>query len=85
MADENKKEVKKADMKAQESPRRIEAKGPTKEENNAEVLRFYRENGRNKTMDIRKGQILTIGEDITEEEADRLLNLNFWNFKEVKK
>lgn len=82
MADENKKENK-AEVKSGDSVVRLEANGPANELNGAEVLRFQRLKG-NKTMDIRKGQILTVGQDITEDEADRLKGLSNWTFKEVK-
>lgn len=84
MADENKNETKKVEAKSEGPVVRLEAKGPTNELSGAEILRFRPSDKRKKTMDIRQGQILTVGKEITEEEADRLKSLSIWNFKEVK-
>lgn len=62
---------------------RIKALGPTYESNHAEVLR-YQTDKRKKPLEIREGQILTVGTDISEEEADRLQNLSIWKFERVR-
>lgn len=62
---------------------KILAHGPADETNGASILRYKRADGRKNDIDIMVGQILTIGEDITQEEADTLLNLSNWNFERV--
>jgi len=61
----------------------IHNEGPKAENNQAEVFRFIRE-GNKKDLDIAKGQVLTVGEDITAEEGQKLLDATTWSFKEVK-
>jgi hypothetical protein len=75
-----------AEQKEVREPRqavRISSLGPTNEYSNTEVLRFQPENKRKDPIDIRKGQILTIGQEITQEDANRLLNLGVWKFERV--
>jgi hypothetical protein len=62
---------------------RIVSNGPTDEYSNSEVLRFQPNDKRKDRIDIRKGQILTVGEEITSEDANRLLNLKVWDFERV--
>lgn len=71
--------------KEESALRKIRIEGPKNPDNRATVLRFERD-GRKKPLDLYIGQILTVGEkeDITEEEASRLLSLGNWNVKEVK-
>lgn len=57
--------------------------GPVDENNGAEVFRFIR-SGNRKPIDLVKGQVLTVGDDIDKEEADQLRNSTTWNFDEVK-
>lgn len=61
----------------------IKAIGPSDRFNQAEILRFQPNERRKKEIDIRAGQILVIGEDITAEEADSLLELSIWKFERV--
>lgn len=51
--------------------------------NGAGVLRFIRHDKRKEPLHIRKGQILVIGKDITEKEAEHLLALPNWKFERV--
>lgn len=71
--------------KKEEAVKRIRVEGTTNPENGASVLRFNRD-GRKQSIDIVAGQVLTVGEkeDITEEEAQRLMSYGGWNVKEVK-
>lgn len=71
--------------KKDEAVKRIRVEGPTNPENGATVMRFNRD-GRKQPIDIVAGQILTVGEkeDITEEEAQRLMSYGSWNVKEVE-
>jgi hypothetical protein len=62
---------------------RIASNGPTDEYSNSEVLRYQPNDKRRDRIDIRKGQILTVGEEITTEDANRLLNLKVWDFERV--
>lgn len=62
---------------------KIKAIGPSDEYNQAEILRFQPNESRKKPIDIRSGQILTIGEEITSEEAETLLNMSIWDFERV--
>lgn len=76
-------EEKKNDAKASVDGFKVIAKGPTNRTSKSEVLRFQPDNARKKQIDIREGQILNVGKDITNEEADRLLGLNIWKFERV--
>lgn len=64
--------------------KKIQVVGPKDINSLAGVYRFPRD-GRKKDIDIVKGQILTVGKDadITETEAQRLLNNQTWDVKEV--
>lgn len=62
---------------------RIASHGPSDEYSNSEILRYQPNDKRKDKIDIRNGQILTVGEDITTEDANRLLNLKVWNFERV--
>lgn len=65
--------------------KRIRVEGPSDPENGATVMRFNRD-GRKQPIDIIAGQVLTVGEkeDVTEEEAQRLISYASWNVKEVE-
>lgn len=65
--------------------KKVRIEGPSNPENMASVLRFNRD-GRKKPIDLIAGQVLTVGEkeDITEEEAKRLMSYGSWNIKEVE-
>ncbi|MEP9408569.1 hypothetical protein ABKP09_19820 [Peribacillus frigoritolerans] len=65
-------------------PTKIQVVGPKDSYSLAGVYRFPRD-GRKNDIDIVKGQILTVGEDadLTEIEAQRLLNNQTWEVKEV--
>jgi hypothetical protein len=78
MAESNEKKA-----TTQEKKVRIQAKGPSDDTSNSEVLRYQPMNKRKKKIDIRAGQILTVGEDIEKDDSDRLLNLKVWNFERV--
>lgn len=84
---EKKVDTKKASVKSQSTVSKIQVVGPSDETNGAEVLRFQRE-GNKKPIDITSGQYLTVGSgedaDISQEEAQRLLNYSRWEVKEVK-
>lgn len=60
----------------------ILAKGPTDANNGAEILRFFKHSGDGK-VDIRSNQVLYVGQDLTVEEAQQLLNYNVWTFERV--
>lgn len=62
--------------------RGIIAHGPSSEKNGAEILRFKHHSGRGH-LDIQSGQLLRVGEDITEDEADQLLSYSAWSFERV--
>ena len=64
--------------------KKIRVEGPVSRENGASVLRFNRD-GRKKPINLYAGQVLTVGEneDITEEEASRLMSIGTWSIKEV--
>lgn len=68
--------------------KKIQVVGPVDETNGAEVLRFVRDDGRRNPIMIARGQVLTVGDaddaDITENEAQRLLNNTRWEAKEVE-
>lgn len=61
----------------------IQALGPKAENSGAEVLRYRRKDGRQGSLDIRAGAILYVGQDLTEEEAQELMNSQIWNFERV--
>lgn len=60
----------------------IQSQGPSNPNNLSEILRFRRHNSE-ETLDIRAGQVLTVGQDITQEEAEQLLGLKIWTFERV--
>ena len=64
--------------------KKIVINGPVSSENGASVLRFNRD-GRRKPIDLMVGQVLNVGEgqDITEDEAKRLMSYAGWSIKEV--
>lgn len=62
---------------------KIRALGPSDAKNGATILRYKRKDGRRTAIDIQAGMILNVGDDITQEEADRLLNLENWQFERV--
>ena len=71
-------------VKSEESVKKIRVEGPVSPENGASILRFGRD-GRKKPLDLYIGQVLTVGEneDITEDEASRLMAYGSWSIKEV--
>ncbi|USK77834.1 hypothetical protein [Peribacillus frigoritolerans] len=71
-------------MAKKDTAKQIQVFGPKDSYSLAEVYRFPRD-GRKKAIDIVRGQILTVGKDadITETEAQRLLNNQTWEVKEV--
>lgn len=78
-------DLKKSEVKTQSKLPKIQVVGPTDETNGASILRFNRE-GNKKPIDIVAGEYLTVGEegDVTQDEANRLLNYSRWEVKEVK-
>jgi hypothetical protein len=72
-----------AKAQAKSSGTQIINNGPVDENNGAEVFRFIR-SGNRKPIDIVKGQILTVGEDLEQDEVDQLRRSTTWNFDEVK-
>ena len=62
----------------------IVCRGPKKKKNGALFLRFPREDGRKTPIEIYNGQRLTVGHDLTENEAKTLLKNPTWTFEEVK-
>ncbi|MCU6603764.1 hypothetical protein OCO53_25320 [Peribacillus frigoritolerans] len=73
-----------AEKQTEKGTKKIQVVGPKDNSSLAGVYRFSRD-GRKKDIDIVKGQILTVGKDadITENEAQRLLNNQTWEVKEV--
>ena len=71
--------------KNEESVKKIRVEGPVSSENGASVLRFNR-GGRKKPIDLYAGQVLTVGDnqDVSEEEASRLMSIGTWSIKEVE-
>jgi hypothetical protein len=71
-------------MAEKQTAKNIQVVGPKDSNSLAGIYRFPRD-GRKKAIDIVKGQILTVGKngDITESEAQRLLNNQTWEVKEV--
>lgn len=63
--------------------KKIICNGPVDETNGAFIFRLPRE-GNKEDLDIYEGQVLTVGEEITQKEADQLLSASTWNFSEVK-
>jgi putative AlgH/UPF0301 family transcriptional regulator len=61
--------------------KKIVCKGPVDENNGALIFRFPRE--KKGDLDIYRGQVLSVGEEITEQEAAELLNATSWNFEEA--
>ena len=70
---------------AETSIKRIKVIAPVDPTNGAKVLRFHRD-GRKKPIDIISEQVLTVGEneDITQDEASRLMNYSGWTVEEIK-
>lgn len=66
------------------SIQKIEVVGPKDAYSLAAVYRFNRD-GRKQPIDLIKGQVLSVGDDadVTENEAQRLLNNQTWEIKEV--
>ncbi len=62
--------------------KKIICKGPVSKDNGALIFRLPR--GKKEPLDIYKGQVLTVGEEITQEEADFLIDATTWKFEEVK-
>ena len=64
--------------------KRIQVIGPKDGTSMADIYRFSRD-GRKKSIDIVRGQFLTVGKngDITESEAERLKGNKTWEVKEV--
>ncbi|MGG1571596.1 hypothetical protein [Fictibacillus sp. NRS-1165] len=58
--------------------------GPKESSNGSQIFRLMRE-GNKENLDIAIGQQLTVGEEITAEEGQYLLNSSTWAFKEVGK
>lgn len=56
-------------------------KGPYNKENGAEVLRLVRED--QEDLDLGIGAVVTVGDDITEDEGYRLIQSSTWRFEEV--
>lgn len=77
--------AKKEEMKTVANVKRIKILGPKDENNQAAILRFERDDKRKPLLKLVKEQILTVGEneDISVNEADRLLKNNSWEVKEV--
>lgn len=71
-------------MAEKKSGQIIESIGPAGG-NGSDVYRLYHEDKRKGYIDIVIGTKLTVGEDITEEEARILLGSTVWTFKEVNK
>lgn len=67
-----------------QSATKIRSIGPSDRFSGTEVLRYQPDDKRKSAVDIRRGQILTVGEEITQEEAERLLSLNAWKFEGVE-
>lgn len=63
-----------------EKAKRIKCEGPVGS-NGASVFRLPKQKG---SLDIYPGQVLTIGNEITKEEAEQLLTATSWKFSEVK-
>lgn len=61
----------------------IEVGGPADETSLASVFILPRQ-GRQDDFRMVPGQVLTVGEDITQDEANFLLSQTTWKFKEVK-
>lgn len=63
---------------------KLEVVGPYDSTSGAQVFRFYRDNEKKPTLDLIRGQVLTVGGnagDLTKAEADSLLNNEQWEFK----
>ncbi|USK72680.1 hypothetical protein [Peribacillus asahii] len=56
--------------------------GPKDKGNFAKVLRFHLSSKKN-PLELARGQMLTVGKEITETEAKQLLNNSTWEIKEV--
>lgn len=82
MANTNKEASAKQDQK---QGQQLQVIGTKDKNNGAAVLRFQRD-GRKQPMDLVPGQILSVGEDqdLTADEAKRLLSVETWDVKEVK-
>ena len=68
-----------------ETVKKVKIIAPNDPTNGAKVLRFPRD-GRKKPIDIVSDQVLKVGEnqDITEDEATRLMNYKGWKVEEIK-
>ena len=77
--------AKKEETKAAANMKRVKIMGPKDENNQASILRFERDDKRKPLLKLVKEQILTVGEneDISVNEAERLLKNNSWEVKEV--
>lgn len=64
----------------------IVCEGPVNPKNGALFLRFEREDKRKNPdyLNIFRTQRLSVGKDISEKEAEKLLSLSSWKFREVK-
>lgn len=54
--------------------------GPVNPSNRAEVFRLNRSDG---YLDLFRGQVVTVGDEITQTEAEYLLHSKTWKFVEV--
>ena len=70
---------------AKKNIKKIQVVGPKDSASLAEILRVSRE-GKKKDIELVKGQYLSVGKDgeLTETEAQRLLNSQTWEIKEVE-
>ena len=78
---EQKERIQKSAEKPAEKVRKIKCEGPIHETNGASIFRLQKQRG---SLDIYPGQILTIGNEITKDEAEQLLAATSWKFSEVK-
>lgn len=73
----------KLEKKAPEQ-RKIVCKGPKDKGNGASALRLPHLSKKDKPFDINQGQTLLVPRDISEKDADKLLQMDSWKFEEVK-
>jgi hypothetical protein len=70
--------------KASQASSAIRVIGPYDENNGSKIFRFYHDDGRKGFTDFHEGQVITVGDQVTQDEAERLLSNSSWEFKEVK-
>ncbi|KAB2328932.1 hypothetical protein F7731_23550 [Cytobacillus depressus] len=82
---QKKTNTKKTSEKSQSTISKIQVVGPTDETNGAQILKFSREGNKN-PLTITPGEYLDVGEegDISQDEAQLLLNYSRWEVREVE-